>query len=419
MAFIKSIKGRVQRSKSSSASSPPSATHSLVLSDEYEAFLNRVAKSLSFTASPKTDGIQPPITEEAQNTKLPDEPSDDELRQLAMGEAKDAKVPETKPDKAEKAKKAPWGWMKLGSAKRKQGTQKNETSKEQAVKTEKEQEEADLTAVLERLNLAAVNNQVFSISTETQELLEKFKLVFKDLVNGVPTAYDDLESLLTNGDQQLQKTYNKLPGFLQKLVQQLPDKVSDKFAPEILAAATKAGESGFNKENATKAASAAKKMGLKFPSLKDLTGKPAAIAGLLRSIITFLRARFPIIFGMNVLWSLALFLLLLVLWYCHKRGRESRLEREASATMEQTGGDVETEETTGEGTGTPADRAYDGASSDSKLITTDAQVAAPIGLPTEDINHEPMQALSPDKALKDAGASLPPEGHEEHPKKTN
>jgi len=60
-------------------------------------------------------------------------------------------------------------------------------------------------------------------------------------------------------------------------------------------------------ENAGKAAGAAKKAGFKVPSLKDLVGKPGAVAAMLRSIMTFLRARFPAFMGMNVLWSLAVF----------------------------------------------------------------------------------------------------------------
>jgi hypothetical protein len=165
-----------------------------------------------------------------------------------------------------------------------------------------------MTIALERLNLAAVNNRVFSISDETQELLQKFNLILKDLINGVPTAYDDLESLLTNGDKQLQRTFAHLPSFLQKLIEQLPSKMTEGFMPEMMAAAAaKAEKSGVNMENAGKAAGKAKKMGFKAPSLKDLVGKPGAIAGMLRSIIQFLRARFPAFMGMNVLWSLAMF----------------------------------------------------------------------------------------------------------------
>lgn len=165
-----------------------------------------------------------------------------------------------------------------------------------------------MTDILERLNLAADNNRVFSISDETQELLRKFKLIFKDLINGVPTAYHDLEMLLTNGNKQLQKTYSELPGFLQKLIEKLPERWTESLAPEILAAASeRVARSGVNVENVGKAAAAANKMGLQVPSLKELVGKPAAIVGMLRSIVAFLRARFPAVLGVNVLWSTALF----------------------------------------------------------------------------------------------------------------
>lgn len=165
-----------------------------------------------------------------------------------------------------------------------------------------------MTDILERLNLAADNNRVFSISDETQELLRKFKLIFKDLINGVPTAYHDLEMLLTNGNRQLQDTYTKLPGPMQKLIEKLPERWTETLAPEMLAvAAERAGKSGVNMENVGKAAAAAEKMGINVPSLKELVSKPAALVGMLRSIMAFLRARFPAVMGMNVLWSLALF----------------------------------------------------------------------------------------------------------------
>ena len=184
--------------------------------------------------------------------------------------------------------------------------QPNEENIVDDVEAKKEQD--DMAMALERLNLAAVNNRVFSVSEETQELLQKFNVIFKDLVNGVPTAYDDLEKLLTNSDRQLQSTFQSLPSFLQKLIEQLPNKMTKGFAPEIMAAAAeRAQKSGMSMENAGKAAAAASKMGFKTPNLKDLVGKPGAVASVLKSIIQYLRARFPAFMGMNVLWSLALF----------------------------------------------------------------------------------------------------------------
>ena len=77
--------------------------------------------------------------------------------------------------------------------------------------------------------------------------------------------------------------------------------------PEVLAAA--AEKQGLKSAYLSTAAGAAGKMGMKIkvPNLKDLVTKPGAVAGLLRTIMTFLRTRFPAFMGMNVLWSLALF----------------------------------------------------------------------------------------------------------------
>ena len=146
---------------------------------------------------------------------------------------------------------------------------------------------------------------MFSISDETQELLHKFKLVLKDLINGVPTAYRDLENLLTNSDKQLQHTYSKLPSFLRRLIEKLPEKWKQGLTPEALLAATELV--GGKSSSSSSAAAAASETSLKIPSLRELVAKPAAIISLLRSIRTFLVARFPAAMGANVLWSLALF----------------------------------------------------------------------------------------------------------------
>ncbi|KAL4817957.1 hypothetical protein BDW67DRAFT_158241 [Aspergillus spinulosporus] len=238
--------------------------------------------------------------------------------------------------KSPEKKRRPWSMIWKRSEKKASQPQIPETAlstSNDSSETEQQRENADMTAILDKLNLAADNNRVFSISDETQDLLRKFKLIFKDLINGVPTAYHDLEMLLTNGNKQLQDTYSNLPSFLQKLIEKLPEKWTESIAPEMIAvAAERASRSGVNVDNIGKAAAAANKLGISVPSLKELVGKPAAIVGMLRSIMAFLRARFPAVLGMNVLWSLALFILLFVLWYCHKRGREVRLENERLVT---------------------------------------------------------------------------------------
>ncbi|KAL5348973.1 hypothetical protein ACLOAV_006399 [Pseudogymnoascus australis] len=162
---------------------------------------------------------------------------------------------------------------------------------------EVEKEEDDITRVLNDLNLSAVNNRALSLSKESDELMKKFTLVLKDLVNGVPTAYDDLIHLLDDSQGTLAKTYEQLPSFLKKLIAQLPEKWTSTLAPEILATAAEAQKSGMA-EGAASAAAGGGFMGaakgfLKPNGLKDLVTKPGAVAGLLKTIMNSLKLRWP------------------------------------------------------------------------------------------------------------------------------
>ncbi|CAG8940273.1 unnamed protein product [Penicillium salamii] len=310
--------------------------------------------------TPSEEPQQPAPSTQAEDIPLPTSPVEEfgkELGEEGRQERKESQptltrseTPKSEVSKASPKKKrwSPMFWKKNTD---KKNTDTSDADKSQietstppnasdastnGKEADKDKDAEDMTDILERLNLAADNNRVFSVGDETQELLRKFKLIFKDLINGVPTAYHDLEMLLTNGNRQLQETYTKLPGPMQKLIEKLPERWTETLAPEMLAvAADRAGKSGVNMENVGKAAAAAEKMGINVPSLKELVSKPAALVGMLRSIMAFLRARFPAVLGMNVLWSLALFILLFVLWYCHKRGREVRLENERLVTEEE------------------------------------------------------------------------------------
>ncbi|KAG9257352.1 uncharacterized protein F5Z01DRAFT_383382 [Emericellopsis atlantica] len=189
---------------------------------------------------------------------------------------------------------------------------------------EEEQREAnDLGRVLERLNLKAKNNKV--LAGDNADLLARFTQIFKDLANGVPTAYDDLVKLISDRDGTINKGFEKLPSSLQKLVTQLPEKLTNSLAPEILAAAAKSQGVQFNAEGGLKEAT--KKM-LVPQNILELATKPGALVGMLRAIVTALKTRWPAFIGVNVLWSVALMLLMFVLWYCYKRGREERLLKE-------------------------------------------------------------------------------------------
>lgn len=330
MEYINYIKAKTHISTSKKAETP-------VLSEEDEQFLNHItsdAKAPPLPARPRVldlpvageargNDAQIALMNGAQNIPLPDTPNEVTEEPPMLEASATALEDSTTSAKDGKKKKSTWSWLRRDSrnANRKataaglmdvaEGLKSADAKPNEDGLVEDPQakkEEEDMTIVLERLNLAAVNNRVFSISDETQVLLQQFNQIFKDLVNGVPTAYDDLESLLKNGDRQLQKTFNHLPSFLQQLVERLPETMTKGLAPEIMAAAAERAEkSGINAENVGKAAAAAKKMGLKTPGLKDLIGKPGAVAGMMRSVMTYLRARFPAFMGMNVLWSLALF----------------------------------------------------------------------------------------------------------------
>ncbi|CAI7634497.1 unnamed protein product [Penicillium viridicatum] len=361
MQYLNQIKNLRRSSQMTSAPKP-------VLTPEDEAYLREVtaqpesvpiATEQNEQESPAGAPLQPAISVQAENIPLPTSPGEElaqELGEEGRQERKSSQATLTRSDTPKSGasksqqKKKRWSSMfwKKNTEKDKEALDANKSQTEAATRpttsdtsangkdADKDKDAEDMTDILERLNLAADNNRVFSISEETQELLRKFKLIFKDLINGVPTAYHDLEMLLTNGNRQLQETYTKLPGPMQKLIEKLPERWTETLAPEMLAvAADRAGKSGVNMENVGKAAAAAEKMGVNIPSLKELVSKPAALVGMLRSIMTFLRARFPAVMGMNVLWSLALFILLFVLWYCHKRGREVRLENERLVTEEE------------------------------------------------------------------------------------
>jgi len=203
-----------------------------------------------------------------------------------------------------------------------------------APKHQVDQEEEDLGHVLDKLNLAAVNNKAFSLSDKSNELMQEFVQILKDCINGVPTAYDDLENLLTNRDKDLREMYDKMPPFLQKLIKSLPTKMSATVLPGLMAAASeKPGADGKHLNVSSQTPKSKSKRTI--PSLKSLV-QGDVVATMLRSILNFLKLRFPVLLsGTNILVSLAVFLLLFVFWYCHKRGKEVRLEKERRATEGQ------------------------------------------------------------------------------------
>ncbi|KAI9167144.1 RING-like domain-containing protein [Paramyrothecium foliicola] len=306
----------------------PNSLHSPadpVLNSEDEAFIQSLLAS--------EDGPPPPLPPRVSHDR--DWPSDNEAASIDKALTTTNKEtsprgtkPEDKPEEGGKQKeKKKQNRLSLLFTRNK----KNEDGlKPEGVSpAEGEKEKKDLSRVLDRLNLSAKNNKVVSMSNETSEALGKFTQVFKDLVNGVPTAYDDLLGLFNDNDGALSKGFEKLPDSLKKLVTQLPEKLTSSIAPELLAAAA---ESQGMKESSFDPKNTAEKL-LLTKKIMELVTKPGAIVSMLRAIVEALKARWPAFIGMNVIWSVALTLLMLMLWYCHKRGREARLEREQSENV--------------------------------------------------------------------------------------
>ncbi len=160
--------------------------------------------------------------------------------------------------------------------------------------------------MLDKLNLAAdKNNRVFSLSGESRELVKKFTVILQDMVHGVPTAYDDLVHLFDSSQGQLEKSYERMPPYLQKFIRALPKKLTSTMGAEMMASS--AQDQGATEAQAGHMKHAAKKAGVRMPSLQDMVTKPGAVAGLLRAVMNFLKLRWPAFMGTSMLWSLGLF----------------------------------------------------------------------------------------------------------------
>ncbi|KAH0291106.1 hypothetical protein KCU62_g3085, partial [Aureobasidium sp. EXF-3399] len=208
----------------------------------------------------------------------------------------------------------------------------------------KEQDEREVSVLLDRLNLSAINNRVFSFSDQSQKLYAEFTLILKDIVNGAPTAWEDLETLLKENEKHLEQTFKNMPPFVQTLVKSLPSKFATSMGPELMAmAGDKPGNDLKKQMEAASTASSSisaqninvdlkKKQKRKVPNIKDLAKQKGTVTSMLTNIVNFLKLRFPaFVTGTNVVMSLAVFILLFVFWYCRKRGKETRLLRESES----------------------------------------------------------------------------------------
>lgn len=201
-------------SKRARSKSPAPPVETPILNDEDEAFLARI----------ETEGT-PPELPERPRPPLPTRPQD--LPQVGETEGNNAQValmdgsqniplpdiPDTPDDvltsaepdsinqseskgKQKEGKKSRWSFLRRDSRdvkrKNQEATATDLMSAAEGLKSvdaqpnedhivsdpEAKKEEEEMTSVLEQLNLAAVNNRVFSVSKESQELLRKYVLTF-------------------------------------------------------------------------------------------------------------------------------------------------------------------------------------------------------------------------------------------------
>lgn len=303
-----SVDGRVSKLLTTGSEQP-------VLHEDDERFIEDLLSNTD-------DNEEAPPLPPRVNVADLDWPTDNEVSGDEASSAAAAKLANAKSADTKKKSNRLSVLFSRGSKKNEQGLKPDDGA---VTPNEAEREKNDLSRVLDRLNLSAKNNKV--ISTNSSDLLQNFTNVFKDLVNGVPTAVGDLTSLIEDRDGAISKGFDKLPSSLKKLVMQLPDKITQSLGPEILAAA--AASQGIKADTSKGLKGAAKNIIMPH-NLAELVTKPGALVGMLRAIVEALKVRWPAFIGMNVLWSVALSLLLFVLWYCHKRGREVRLEKEKS-----------------------------------------------------------------------------------------
>lgn len=323
------------RSKSPTASSLGPAPGP-VLSDDEQLFFERLTSEDGFSDE---NGKRPPLPPRMKTPDISwDSDTDSYVRNEDVGPKEKGKGKEKNGDiKRSDSKQQP---SRFSFFTRKTGKNDLQPTNLAVPQAEEEREKDDINKVLDDLNLSARNNKTFSLSKESAEMVGMFTVVLKDLVNGVPTATNDLKKLFDDHDGTLAKNYEKLPKSMQKMVTTLPNKVTGALAPELLAVA--AESQGLKGDDAPKGGIKDQAMKLLVPkNISELVTKPSAIIGMLKAIMNFLKVRWPAFIGTNAIWSIALFLLMFVLWYCHKRGREVRLEREKSAGAVEAGSRIE------------------------------------------------------------------------------
>jgi len=293
--------------------------HSPVLEPDDESFLESLASDEG-PAPPLPPRIKTPeITWDSDDfSRRSGEISDSSVGSAAVADEGDkdkGKEKEKDKDKKKRFSVIPF----FGQQKKKQGATLAPPA--DASKAEVDREERDISRILRSLHLTTdSSDRVVSLTPDVANLAKRFTQVLKDLANGVPTAYSDLVSLIEDRDGLLDRSFEKLPSSLQKLVMQMPDKITASLAPDVLKAAAAAqGKEVIVEGGGLKDAAMSL---LTVKGLQEMVTKPGAIAGMLRSIVNALKLRFPAFIGTNLLWSVAVFCKFFFLFWPLTRGTQ-------------------------------------------------------------------------------------------------
>lgn len=197
--------------------SPAPSSGGPVLTDDDELFFERLTSEDGYSDEA---GNRPPLP---PRVKTPDyawdsdtDGGDSSAQGLGKGKGKDKGDIADSKDASDDNKKL--NRSRFSFWVRRPTTGKNLEPTDAAIPlAEEEREKNDLSRVLDDLNLSARNNKTISLSKDSQELVSKFTVVLKDLVNGVPTATTDLKHLLEDHDGTLARNYEKLPGSMVSL----------------------------------------------------------------------------------------------------------------------------------------------------------------------------------------------------------
>lgn len=202
----------------SKSPAPHTQVETPVLTEEDEAFLARIetedtppelperlppplpARPQDWPETGETHGnnAQIALLDGAQNIPLPDVPDIPDDLDLPTTVESDDKTKDK--GKQKEGRKSMWSFLRRDSRdakrKNKEAAATNLMSAAEGLKSadahpneaetvsepEAKKEEEEMITVLEQLNLAAVNNRVFSVSKESQELLHKYAITFILLV---------------------------------------------------------------------------------------------------------------------------------------------------------------------------------------------------------------------------------------------